>query len=359
MRLHWTRRTGRDASSSRPATTPFAMTMAFLSALCGHETAAAQTPPSGTIIVSNMDARTTSLIDLSSGEVRAVVDSRADPHEVALSRDGRTAIVTNYGAPGPGNLLQVLDVPSGTVLREIELVGRERLHGVTFLPGDSLLAVTSERTSELLVVGFGDGGVRSALPTLGGAPHMLAGGGGWLWAANITGGSLARLDPNGRTASMAWPAGERTEGVATTPDGTEGWTGSMSTGTVVGIDAETGERVATVTGLGVPYRLAVTPDGRHVVVTDPGRERLVLIDRTAGSIAAEIDIGLAAATVGLGSAPSPQGFTITPDGEWALVSAKAIDRVAVVHLPSRRVTRFIETGAGPDGIGFSPRRVER
>jgi DNA-binding beta-propeller fold protein YncE len=319
----------------------------------------AQVAPTGTVIVSNMDAQSVWLIDLATGEARGVIPARAAPHEVAVSSDGRTVVVTNYGAPGAGNLLQFIDLAEGVLLDELTIEGHERLHGVAFLPGDSLLALTSERTSEVLIVGRTDGVPRRTLGTGGGAPHMLALGGPWIWAANITGGSVARMDPAGRTDTRTWPAGTRTEGLATTPDGREGWTGSMDSGTVVGIDGESGEVIASVTGLGVPYRLAVTPDARTVVVSDPEREALVLIERASGTIRTQVDLAAATQAAGLGSTPSPQGFALTPDGAWALVSTKGIDRVALVHLASGRVARFLTTGAGPDGIAFSPVVVAR
>jgi DNA-binding beta-propeller fold protein YncE len=314
----------------------------------------AQQPPSGTLLISNMDDNSVWLVDLPSGERRARIATRAAPHEIALASDGATAAVTNYGQPGAGNLVQILDVPRGTVVRELVVDGYERLHGAAFLPGDSLLALSSERTNEVLVVSAADGAVRRVVSTDGRVPHMIALGGPWIWAANMVEGTVSRLDPQGRIATQSWPAGTRTEGIATTPDGAEGWTGSMEGGSVVGIDAASGETVARVSGLGVPYRLAITSDARTVAVSDPGAGELVLIDRASGAVRQRIDIDAAALASGLGEESSPQGFTLSPDGQWAFVSAKAVDRVAVVHLPTARVWRFVTSGAGPDGIAFSP-----
>lgn len=323
--------------------------------------AAAQAPslPSGTILVAGMNDNSVWLVDLSTGERRAALSARVAPHEIAVSSDGRTAAVTNYGnqQAGPGNLIQFVDVPSATVTREVVVDGYERLHGVAFLPGDTLLAVTSERTGEILVVSAADGAIRRKLSTGGRASHMLALGGPWIWVANILDGTVSRVDPSGATDTRAWPAGTRTEGVAATPDGGQGWTGSMQGGDVVGVDGATGEVVARVSGLQVPYRLAVTSDGATVVVTDPEAQQVVLIDRARGAVRARVDVAAAAAAAGLGAEPSPQGFTLSPDGRWAFVSAKAIDRVAVVELASARVVTFLPTGSGPDGIAFTPVRV--
>lgn len=319
----------------------------------------AQEPPAGTVLVAGMGDNSVWLVDLPSGERRGVIETHIAPHEVAVSHDGRRAVVTNYGdaGHGPGNVIQRIDVTDGTVTGEIVVDGHERLHGVAFLPGDTLLAVTSERTGEILIVGLSDGQVRKKLTTGGRTPHMISLGGPWIWTANIRDGTVSRVDPSGVSDPAVWPAGTATEGVASTPDGAQGWTGSREGGEVVGVQGETGEVVARIGGLQLPYRLAITSDGATVVVSDPAAQTLVLIDRASGRIRETIDIAAASSAEGLGAEPSPQGFTLSPDGRWAFVATKQIDRVAVVDLRSASVVRFLTTGSGPDGIAFSPVRV--
>lgn len=324
--------------------------------LAGAAAGQAQELPSGTALVANMNANSVWLVDLPSGVRRGVIQTHADPHEVAVSRDGRFAAVTNYGG-AVGNLVQIIDISAAEVVEEIVVEGYRRLHGVAFMEGDSLLALTSERTGEVLVVGRADGGLRRTLPTRGQASHMLSQGGAWIYTANIVDGTVSRIDPDGIEATLAWPAGSRTEGLVATPDGGEVWTGSMEGGEVVGIEGATGSVVARVVGLQVPYRLGVTPDGARVVVSDPGGGAIGVIRRASGTLEATVDVNAAASEAGLGADPSPQGFAVLPDGAWVLVSAKAVDRIAVVSLRRMSVVRFIETGSGPDGVAFSPVKV--
>ena len=315
----------------------------------------AQLALTGTVIVANMDDDSVWLIDAATGRRRASFSTHIAPHEIAVSSDGRRAAVTNYGDErGPGNVVQIFDVEGGAVTHEIAISGYERLHGAAFMENDTLLALTSERTGEVLVVSVADGTVHRRLATGGEASHMLSVGGPWIYTANIASGTVSRIDPSGAVPTLSWPAGTRTEGLAATPDGREGWTGSMEDGSVVGVDGATGEIVARVDGLGVPYRLAVTPDGGTVVVSDPEAGALVLIDRSAGKVRATVDIDAAAAASGMAATSSPQGFVLSDDGAWAFVSAKGIDKVAVVDLAAARVARFLDSGAGPDGIAFSP-----
>jgi DNA-binding beta-propeller fold protein YncE len=333
-----------------------ALWLLLVSVLAPAAPGAAQRLPAGTLLVANMNDDSVWLLDLATGERRGLVRTHVPPHEVAVSSDGATAAITNYGdrERGPGNLVQFVDVRTAEVTHEIEVAGYQRLHGAAFLPGDSLLALSSEQTGEVIIVAVADGAIRRTLATGGRAPHMIGLAGPWIYTANIMDGTVSRMEVAGGGEPNVWEAGTRTEGVAATPDGAEGWTGSMEGGTVVGVNGETGEIVARIEGLQVPYRLAVTPDGATIVVTDPGAGSVVLIDRRAGTIAATIDVNAAASDAGFTGDASPQGIVLSSDGKWAFVSTKAIDRVAAIHLESRHVVRFLPVGAGPDGIAFSP-----
>ena len=164
--------------------------------------------PRGTVLVANMDDDSVWLIDLPSGTLRATLPTRMAPHEVATSNDGTMAAVTNYGdEQGPGNLIQLIDVEPGSLTGELVVEGYERIHGVRFLPGDSLLALTSEWTGEILIVGVLDGEIRRVLSTLGRASHMLALGGSWIYAANIVDGTVSRVDPAGDDATFKFAKG--------------------------------------------------------------------------------------------------------------------------------------------------------
>jgi hypothetical protein len=83
----------------------------------------------GTLIVANKAEATVSLIDVDSGEVRATLPTGTGPHEVAVSPDGRLAVVADYGGGGaPGSTLTLIDVPGALVVRTIDLGEYRRPH---------------------------------------------------------------------------------------------------------------------------------------------------------------------------------------------------------------------------------------
>jgi YVTN family beta-propeller protein len=112
-----------------------------------------QSKPVPTLLVLNKAENSLALVDPATMQVVARVPTGEGPHEVAISRDGRWALVSNYGPRGkPGNSITVIDVGRAAVARTITVAGFQRPHGMAFLPGDTLAAVTAETARALLVV---------------------------------------------------------------------------------------------------------------------------------------------------------------------------------------------------------------
>src|SRR5688572_11538852 len=84
-------------------------------------TAGAQVPGlSGTLIVTNKAPSTATIIDVATGQALATLPTGNNPHEVVLSSNGRTAVITDYGT-GASPTLTVIDVPAKRVVRTISL----------------------------------------------------------------------------------------------------------------------------------------------------------------------------------------------------------------------------------------------
>ena len=67
---------------------------------------------SGTLIVLNKSDNNVSLINLATKKAVATIPTGVGPHEVAVSPNGKIAVVANYGTgQAPGSSLTVIDVP--------------------------------------------------------------------------------------------------------------------------------------------------------------------------------------------------------------------------------------------------------
>ena len=300
----------------------------------------------GTLVITNKGPATARIIDVASGRTLATLPTGEGPHEVVLSSDGRTAVVTDYGARNDGRTLTVIDVPGLRVARTIDLGRYTRPHGIVFLPGDSLVAVTSETTNNV-VIAHVTGGVRRAIPTEHGGSHMVAAtaDGTRLWTGDMETNTVSELDARTgrRVRSLEVPAVP--EAINVLPDGSEVWVGSNATGVVSVVDARTGAVSTAAEGLGWPYRILYSPDARLAFLPDLRRETLRILDR-----ASRKELGRLAFTGG-----GPQGITITPDGRHVLQSLSREARVAIVDVATRAVVGHIAAGETPDGIAYTTR----
>jgi YVTN family beta-propeller protein len=315
--------------------------------------------PTGTVIVANMADNTATVIDVASKRVLATLPTGAGAHEVAVSHDGRWAVVSNYGVRGaPGNSLTVIDVPRASVARTIELGEFRRPHGSAFLPGDSIFVVTSEMSRVVVLVDFKAGTVVGSIPTNHPASHMLAmtADGKRIFTANIADGTVSELDVPGRKFVRAFNVAPQVEGIAVMPGGEQVWVGSNQAKTVSIIDTRAAAVAGTMSGFGLPYRLAITPDAKTVVIADPPNAVIRIVDLATRRDKATVKMDSAGTTdkAEFPGSPSPEGVVLSRDGRTAYIAMQGSSRLAIIDVASATVLGYVPTGGGPDGIGYSP-----
>src|SRR5436305_2861181 len=84
-----------------------------------------------TLLVLNKRDAMLAFVDPAAMKVLGKIPTGEGPHEVAVSDDGKTAIVCNYGTgPNPGTTLMVVDVAARKELRRLTLPGQLRPHGI-------------------------------------------------------------------------------------------------------------------------------------------------------------------------------------------------------------------------------------
>ncbi|MES2124030.1 MAG: hypothetical protein V4503_05000, partial [Gemmatimonadota bacterium] len=181
-----------------------------------------------TLVVANMNDTTAQLLDISTGTVRATFPTTSVPHEVAVSPNGKWAVVTDYGAQQPGRTLTLIDVAAGKVAKTISFAPYQRPHGAVFLNDNRTLVVTAERDSLLVLVDVEQGkitGTKRAGQRVG---HMVAipRDQRTAFVANIASGTLSIVDLAGTAEPVVVPVGTQTEGIAVTHDGRQVWMGS-------------------------------------------------------------------------------------------------------------------------------------
>ncbi len=320
-------------------------------ALAGTPPAMAQVPGlTGTLVVTNKGPSTATIIDVGSGRILAVLPTGKGPHEVALSSTGATAVVTDYSGE-PGRTLTVIDVVTQRVTRTIDLGEHRRPHGIVYLPGDSLVAVTSEASGHVVVVNVADGRIRRAVPTRQNGSHMVGVTADGLrgFTGNMGSNTVSELNLSSGEFVRMWEVPTTPEAINVTADGREVWVGSNATGKISVIDLATGRVTTAAEGFGWPYRVLFSPDGKTVLMPDLRKEELRFLDRATFR-----ELGRLSFPGG-----APQGIAITPDGRYALESLSGQGRVVIIEVGTRRVVGYLAAGETPDGIGYTPRVVVR
>lgn len=320
-------------------------------------------PVGGTLVVLNKSGASASLLALSTGEELARLETGVAPHEVAVSADGRTAVVANYGDHRPGTTLTVIDLAEPAVLRTIDLDDNPRPHGILFLDPSRVL-VTTEDSQKLLIVEIDEGEIEAALETGGRVGHMVATtpDRGQAFVPHMYSNTVACFDLRSRERIALVEVGEQPEGIDVRPDGSEVWVTNRAADTIHVIDATSLAVVDTIACGEFPIRLKFTPDGRHALVSNARsgdvsvfdsdtREEVHRISMTAEAVAAK-DERLFGDR--FEDSPVPVGIVVHPSGQRAYVANTNADVISVLDLEGWSLVDRLVAGEEPDGMAWAP-----
>lgn len=315
-----------------------------------------------TLIVANKAEATVSLVDLASGKVVATLPVGNAPHEVAVSRDGRLALIANYGTgPQPGSTLTLIDVPGAKVVKTVDLGEYKRPHGLTF-GGDHRAFVTAEASKALLEVDLEAGKVLRAITTGQEVSHMVAvtPDGSRAFVANIGSGTITALDLSGEGKKLAdIQTGAGAEGIAVTPDGKQVWVTNRAADTVSVVDTATLKVLKTIEAASFPIRAEVTPDGKWALVSLAKSGDLAIFSTTSLALERRVPLEATVAAdrggrlLDFGNSSVPIGIEIAPDGQRAYVAHANADQISIVDLKEGKRIGFLTAGKEPDGMGMS------
>ncbi|MFC4310771.1 cytochrome D1 domain-containing protein [Steroidobacter flavus] len=332
---------------------------------------AALAAPLGTLLVLNKSDDTVSFIDLADNQVKATLPTGDGPHEVAVSSDGKTAVVTNYGDnANPGKTLTVVDVPGKKVVRTIDLGTYSRPHGIVWLQGDDV-AVTVEASKAVLVVGVNDGKVKHAIATDQVGTHMVAVSPKHrrAFTANIGSGSSTVIDLATHQRITDVVTGKGAEGIAVAPDGSEVWVTNREANTVSIIDPGTLKITATLEPGKMPIRVKFTPDGTRALVSNAVSGDVAVFDTVTkkqitsipmqkeGEQLPKDDTKRMASQFGTG--PVPVGILMPEPLSVVFVANTNFDTVTVIDLNSLKIVNRLKAGREPDGLAYTPLTVQK
>jgi YVTN family beta-propeller protein len=312
--------------------------------------AAAQTPSAARLLVLLRNASALAIVDPASGKVLGRVPVGRDPHEVAVTPDGRMAFVAS-----PSEGISVIDVPAMKELRRVNTGALSAPHDVLYASGKLYFTAEGYKTigrydptANMVewMLGIGQDGTHLL---------VLAKDQQTLWVPNRGSNSISVIDgvaggpPKFKTTAIPVP-GTTPEGLDLSPDGRELWTATRGDGSVSIIDTAT-RRVIQSFNLKLTdaNRLKFTPDGK-VLILDGGTGTLIVLDAASRKEIKRLKV--APRDTGDG------GVFVMPDGSRAYLGLRDDHSVVVIDLKTLDIESRFPMGpdSGPGCINWAALR---
>jgi YVTN family beta-propeller protein len=357
------------------------MKLRILLALAALGSLHAASTPANAVLVLEKEQNTLVVVDPVSLTIVARVPAGDNPHEVAVSDDGKTAYISNYG----GNTIAVVDLVAQKALPPIDLGALTRPHGLEFVSGklyftaegakvvgrydpatkkiDWVIGTGENRTHMVVVsrdlktvitsnvssatVSIIDQSAPAQGPPPGPPPGRGPGGApgpGRAFPAGRPGGPPMRAPaPDWNVTNIA--VGRGSEGFDLTPDGKELWVANAQDATISVIDIAGRKVAATIPSTQAANRLKITLDGKYAFVSDMNGNDLLVIDVATRKEYKKITLP-----------DSSEGLLMAPDGRTVYTTLNTRDAVAVIDLATMKMTGEVKTGKGPDGLAWASRK---
>jgi len=297
------------------------------------------------------------LVDPATAKVLVKLPTGLGPHEVAVSPDGRTAYVSNFGRysvypPGDtahdkaGNTITVIDLVERKLKTTFDLGTHTGPHGMTVSHDGKLVWVTTETPQAVLELDSGSGKILHVWNTTQDRSHMIVATPNEtkFYVTNTVSGSVSVIDRSSGEVKVV-STGPGTEGIAISPDGKEVWAASRLDDKIEIISTATDKIVTSFPSGGKgPKRMDFTPDGTEVWVTNPGSNQAIVFDARARELLASLTLS-----------KSPSGVYISSDGRRAYITNANANELTFIDVATRKILNTMAIGTDPDGVAWSAR----
>ena len=302
--------------------------------------------PGGALFVAGKFGNTLAKVDLASGKQVAIVDSCANPHELATSPDDRHVALACYG----GTTVDIFRTSDLAKVASIDLGEKARPHGIVWHANGDLYATAEGRRSIFWIRAPLGKAEAFEFATGQAGTHMLvvAPDARHAWTTDLGSRTVSFVDLLTRRAPRSVEVGEEPEGISLSPDGKTLWVSARRSNAAYALDPATLEVRQQVATGAFPLRIAVRPQGDFAATSDLADGSLTIIDTNSGKVARTIAVSSPA------EAEARQQVTIlwSPDGKRIYVAETASDTIAEVDFATGIVLRRLPGGDGGDGLAI-------
>jgi len=303
--------------------------------------ATAEPTPSPALIVLDKGDNSMVIVNPATRKIVASIPVGKNPHEAAVSDDGKLAFSSNM----QGNSISVIDLVQQKEIHRVELPNLRTPHGLYFANGK--LYFTAQGNDSIARYDPATNQIDWTRDSGAKGTHMLVMTKDLtkIFASNMQSDSIGMYEraPGQQEYKLRQiPVGKGPEAIDLSPDGTQVWTATGGDAHVAVINVASGAVVETVH---VPTqrinRLKFTPDGRRVLLSDSGNGDLVIMDAGSRKEIKRLRVG-----------ENCEGILIAPDGARAYVASERSNFVGVIDLKKLELVSKIEGLNGPDGLAW-------
>jgi YVTN family beta-propeller protein len=279
---------------------PFPMRLPFHPAYSGQSA-----PPTGRncsantasqLLVAESKGNTVAYVSTCPGQITARVPVGMQPVAIAHTPDGTQALVANSG----DGTVSVINIAAKAVIRTIPLIAPDgstvQPNGIAILPDGSRAYVTDHACNTnpeayMFIIDLSSFTVTSAMP-VGCFPASVkvTPDGSQVWVSSRGDGRVDVYDTATNAPVTAFGIQQAT-GIAFNPTGTRAYLAAGSTpGFIVVVDMSSYQKIAAIPVGDLPHRVAVTPTGRHVFVTNLGSNSISQINTDSNTVVRTIPL---------------------------------------------------------------------
>jgi YVTN family beta-propeller protein/probable HAF family extracellular repeat protein len=260
----------------------------------------AVTPDQSTLYVADAGNDTVSVIETATNTVETTIPVGSFPDGVAVTPDGRSVYVANNGGNNPSSdTVSVINTDSNQVIKTVTVGPAPFLPKVT--PDGSHVYVSNQNNT------------------------------------------ISAIDTATNTVSSTITLSAEATGLVFTPNGAFAYVGENTSPGNVAVLAIPGNTVVATIPLGAgtasPIKLAITPDGSLVYVTNLGSNNVSVINTSTNSVAATVAVG-----------KIPYSIAASPDGSLIYVGNIDGNTISVISTATNKVISTFSVPSGVTGI---------
>lgn len=312
------------------------------------------------LIVAEENAHHVSFYNPTSGKKSGSLEVGFLPHEIALSKDGKTAYVSNFGIRDydsgsgvPGVSISVIDIPNQVEKYRLYTFDAQNYndyssvdsapHGVKLRPPyENQLYVNVEKGHKILVFDVEEKHLVKTIPVSENTHNLFFSADGkilWLMAGKD---GVIRMDADTGIVTGSFTLASAVRGLKYTPD--KRYLMVSAVNQIVFIDPQTLriEKQFSDLNVGPILYSDITPDQKYILAPAAFDHQVLVIEVDSGQVIKRLVTGL-----------NPINVLVDAQGQFAYVSNATDKHLTKIDLKTWEMSA-IPTHEGPNGLAFAP-----